>query len=53
MEFYVDWNLQMAVSSPPYEFNWTNWVTGPHTVAAMAYSNAGIRNCYAITLNER
>jgi len=53
LEFYVDWNLQTALSGPPFEFNWTNGVTGPHTVAAMAYSNAGIRNCYAITLNER
>ncbi len=39
--------------SPPYDFNWTNGTTGAHTVAAMAYSNAGIRACYAVTLNEQ
>jgi len=53
VEFYVDWKLQATVPSPPYDFNWTNGTTGSHTVAAMAYSNAGIRNCYAVTLNER
>jgi parallel beta-helix repeat protein len=52
VEFYVDWKLQTTVSSPPYDFKWTNGTTGPHVVAAMAYSNAGIRNCYAVTLNE-
>jgi parallel beta-helix repeat protein len=53
VKFYVDWDLQKTVTSPPYDFNWTNGTTGPHTVAAMAYSNAGIRNCYAVTLNEQ
>lgn len=52
VEFYVDWKLQTTVTSPPYDFNWINGTTGPHTVAAMAYSNAGIRNCYAVTLNQ-
>jgi hypothetical protein len=53
VEFYVDWNLQATVTSSPYNFSWTNGTTGPHTVAAMAYSNAGIRACYAVTLNEQ
>jgi parallel beta-helix repeat protein len=53
VEFYVDWNLQTTVASPPYDFNWSSGATGPHTVAAVAYSNAGIRNCYAVTLNEQ
>ena len=52
MEFYVDWNLQATVTTPPYNFSWTNGTTGSHTVAAMAYSNAGIRACYAITLKK-
>ena len=42
----------LTSTTPPYDFNWTNGATGPHTVAAMAYSNAGVRNCYAVTLNE-
>ena len=53
MEFYVDWQLQGTVTSSPYEFSWTNGTTGAHTVAAMAYSNAGVRTCYAVTLNEQ
>jgi parallel beta-helix repeat protein len=50
VEFYVDWTLQTTLKSSPYNFDWTNAVQGSHTVAAMAYSNAGIRACYAITL---
>jgi parallel beta-helix repeat protein len=53
VEFYVDWNLEATATSPPYNFSWMNGTTGPHTVAAMAYSNAGIRACYAVTLNEQ
>jgi parallel beta-helix repeat protein len=53
VEFYVDWGLQATVSSSPYSFTWTGATTGGHTVAAMAYSNAGIRSCYAVTLNEQ
>jgi Bacterial Ig domain/Right handed beta helix region len=53
VEFYVDWNLQATVKESPYSFDWTNGTTGPHTVAAMAYSKAGIRACYAVTLNEQ
>jgi len=52
VEFYVDWNLQAIVSGSPYNFSWTNGTTGAHTVAAMAYSNAGIRSCYAVTLKK-
>jgi parallel beta-helix repeat protein len=53
VEFYVDWNLQATVSSTPYNFDWTTATAGAHTVAAMAYSNAGIRSCYAVTLNQQ
>ncbi len=53
VEFYVDWELQGTVTSSPYEFNWANGTSGAHTVAAMAYSNAGIHNCYAVTLSEQ
>jgi parallel beta-helix repeat protein len=53
VEFYVDWKLQTTMTSPPYDFNWADGTTGPHIVAAMAYSNAGIRNCYAVTLNRQ
>jgi parallel beta-helix repeat protein len=53
VEFYVDWKLQTTVPGPPYTFSWTNGTTGTHTVTAMAYSNAGIRNCYAITLTKQ
>jgi parallel beta-helix repeat protein len=53
VEFYVDWNLQTTVTSSPYSFDWTTGTAGSHTVAAMAYSNAGIRSCNAVTLNEK
>jgi parallel beta-helix repeat protein len=53
VEFYVDWGLQATVSSSPYSFNWTGATSGTHTVAAMAYSNAGIRSCYAVTLTKQ
>jgi parallel beta-helix repeat protein len=53
VEFYVDWKLQTSVTHPPYDFNWSNGTAGSHIVAAMAYSNEGIRNCYAVTLNEQ
>ncbi len=53
VEFYVDWKLETTLTSAPYDFNWSNGTSGPHIVAAMAYSNAGIRACYAVTLNEQ
>jgi parallel beta-helix repeat protein len=53
VEFYVDWKLQTTLSNPPFHFNWSNGTGGSHVVIAMAYSNAGIRNCYAVTLNEQ
>ncbi len=53
VEFYVDWSLEATVTSSPYNFNWTNGGSGSHTVAAMAYSNAGIRACYAVALNKQ
>jgi parallel beta-helix repeat protein len=52
VEFYVDWALEETVSAAPYNFDWTNATTGTHIVAAMAYSNKGIRNCYAVTLTK-
>ena len=51
VEFYVDWKLQTTMIKPPYDFTWSNGTGGSHVVTAMAYSNVGIRNCYAITLN--
>ena len=53
VEFYVDWKLDATVNSPPYNFSWTNGTTGWHTVAAMAYSNAGIRACNAVSLKKQ
>jgi parallel beta-helix repeat protein len=53
VEFYVDWNLQSTVTASPYNFTWSNGTAGQHTLAAMAYSKAGIRACYAITLTEQ
>jgi parallel beta-helix repeat protein len=53
VEFYVDWKLQATVTSSPYNFNWANGVAGSHTIAAMAYSNAGISSCYAVTLTKQ
>lgn len=50
VEFYVDWTLQATLTSPPYDFDWSNGTSGPHTVAAMAYSNAGVHACSAVTL---
>ena len=53
VEFYVDWNHAATVSSSPYTYNWTTGTLGTHTVTAMAYSDAGIRSCYAITLTKK
>lgn len=53
VEFYIDWSLQATVTTAPYNFHWTNGAAGAHTVAAMAYGNAGIRACYAVTLNRQ
>ena len=53
VEFYVDWTLQATVTSAPYSATLTPGASGPHTVAAMAYGNAGVRACYAVTLNEQ
>jgi len=53
VEFYVDWSLQATATESPFNFNWSGGNSGTHTVAAMAYSNAGIRNCYAVTLNNK
>jgi parallel beta-helix repeat protein len=53
VEFYVDWALQSSITSAPYDFTLTSSVPGPHTVAAMAYSNAGVQACYAVTLTEQ
>jgi parallel beta-helix repeat protein len=55
VELYIDWKLQATLAGPPYDFTLTGLtklLTGTHTVTAMAYSNAGIRNCYAVTLNK-
>jgi hypothetical protein len=52
MEFYLDWTLAATVTSAPYNFTYTSATAGPHVISAMAYSNAGIRACYAITLNQ-
>jgi trimeric autotransporter adhesin len=51
VELYVDWNLAATATSSPYNFTLSGLTPGAHTVAAIAYSNAGIRNCYAVTLN--
>ena len=53
VEFYVDWVLQATSTSSPYTFTWTNGASGLHTVAAMAYSNAGVSACSAVTLNQQ
>jgi len=52
VEFFVDWKLAATVISPPYSYDWSTATTGAHTVAAMAYSDAGISACYAVTLNK-
>src|SRR5580700_10293796 len=53
VEFYVDWNLQETVNASPYSFDWTNGSSGTHTLAAMAYSEAGIRSCHAVTVTKQ
>lgn len=53
VEFYVDWRLESSASAAPYSFGWTDAVAGSHIVAAMAYSNTGIRSCYAVTLSKQ
>jgi len=52
VEFYVDWQLRTTVTNSPYKFDWNSDSPGSHIVAAMAYSNAKIRSCYAVTLNK-
>lgn len=51
VEFYVDWALQATVTSGPYNYSWAG-AGGTHVVAAMAYSNAGVRLCNAVTLTQ-
>lgn len=53
VEFYVDWTLEQTVTGSSYVFNWTSGSAGSHVVAAMAYSKAGIRSCYAVTLTKQ
>jgi parallel beta-helix repeat protein len=53
VEFYVDWEHQATVSKAPYTFDWTNGIAGTHTVSAVAYSNAGIHSCFAVTLTKQ
>jgi parallel beta-helix repeat protein len=53
VEFYVDWNYKATVSSSPFKYNFASGLLGTHTVTAMAYSNAGIRSCYAVTLTKK
>jgi len=51
VEFYVDWgNPQSTLYQPPFNFTWTA-TSGSHTLATMAYSNAGIRACAAISVS--
>jgi hypothetical protein len=51
VEFLVDWATMATVKSPPYQFTWAG-APGSHLVVAMAFSNAGVRNCYAVTLKN-
>jgi len=55
VEFYLDWALQGTVSGTPapYSYSLSSGTTGSHVVAVMAYSNADVRSCYAITVNEQ
>jgi parallel beta-helix repeat protein len=53
VEFYVDWNLQATVTTSPYNFTWSEASPGSHTIAAMAYSNAGVRACSAATVTAQ
>jgi parallel beta-helix repeat protein len=52
VEFYVDWKLAATVAGTPYNYTLSNAAVGTHTVTAMAYSNAGIRSCFAVTLTK-
>jgi hypothetical protein len=49
VEFYVDWTLEATVTGSPYSYSWAA-SPGTHTIAAMAFSNAGIQSCHAVTL---
>lgn len=53
VEFYVDWALAKTVTGTPYTYDWANMAVGTHIVTAMAYSNSGIRSCYAVTLTKQ
>lgn len=53
VEFFVDWQLKATVDGPPYNFDLKGATAGSHVVAAMAYSNAGIRSCNAVTLTNK
>jgi hypothetical protein len=52
VEFFVDWNLAGTLTTSPYNFTVGALSGGAHTIAAMAFNNAGIQNCYAITVND-
>jgi hypothetical protein len=51
VQFLVDWAPMTTVKTPPYTYTWTG-APGSHVVVAMASSNAGVRNCYAVTLTN-
>jgi hypothetical protein len=53
VEFYVDWVKQATVAGSPYSYTYSNAKTGSHTIVAMAYSNAGIRSCFAVTVTKQ
>jgi parallel beta-helix repeat protein len=53
VEFYTDWKLQATVVAPPFNFTWSGASSGTHIVAAMAYSNAGVRACSAATVTKQ
>jgi len=50
VEFYVDWNLAATLTASPYTYP-AVLSSGSHVIAAMAYSNAGIRNCNAVSVS--
>jgi hypothetical protein len=52
VEFYVDWILERTVKTAPYDYDWSTGSAGSHTITAMAYSEAGVRACYALTLSR-
>jgi len=53
VELEIDWSLQSTQSGSPFHFAWDAGSAAPgrHTLSVSAYSNEGVRSCYAVNVN--